>query len=135
MDNPLTPEQQNAVIEEALRTYPVMPMPRDIILDVTARIRTAPALHPFRLAWNDFVLSAVLALCILAVWFSLQQLPALVVAQLRKESILFYQQILLNAPSLFPLLSFGFAGILAALTLPYLGRELRKYSEPGSRIN
>ena len=30
MDNPLTPEKQNAVIEDALHTYPVMPLPRDL---------------------------------------------------------------------------------------------------------
>jgi hypothetical protein len=126
MDNPLTPEKQNAVIENALYTYPVMPMPRDISGDVMARIQAIPAPRPFRLTWNDFILSLVIALCIGAVWFSLQNLPPLVIAQIRKESILFYQQLILNARWLIPALSFGFAAFLAALTLPYLKQALMK---------
>jgi hypothetical protein len=126
MDNPLTPEQQNAVIEDALHTYPIMPMSRDITVDVMARIQVSPVPRPFRLTWNDLVLSTVIALCIGALWFSLQNLPPLVIAQIRKESILFYQQMILNARWLIPTLSFGFAAFLAALTLPYLKQELTK---------
>jgi hypothetical protein len=126
MDNPLTPEKQNAVIEDALHTYPFLPMPRDITVDVMSRIQTMPAPRPFRLTWNDLVLSVVLAVCIGAVWFSLQNLPPLVVAHLRKESILFVQQMIVNARWLIPVLSFGLAGFFAALTIPYLRQELRK---------
>lgn len=126
MDNPLTPEKQNAVIEDAFHTYPVIPMPRDITADVMSRIQTVLAPRPFRLTWNDLVLGVVLAICIGAIWFSLQSLPPLVVAQLRKESILFYQQIILNARWLIPVLSFGLAGFFAALTIPYLRREIMK---------
>jgi hypothetical protein len=126
MDSSLTPEQKNAVIEDALHTYPVMPMPRDITANVMARIQTAPAPRPFRLTWNDFVLSAVLALCIGAVWFGLQNLPPLAIAHIRKESILFYQYLFVNARWLIPALPFGLAGFLAALTIPYLRQELRK---------
>lgn len=126
MDNPLTPETQNAILEDALHTYPVMPMPRDITPDVLARIQTIPAPRPFRIVWNDLILSAVVALCLSALWFSLQNLPPLAVAHIRKESILLYQQILVNARWLVPVLSFGLAGFLAALTIPYLRQELRK---------
>ena len=126
MDNSLTPEQQNLAVEDALRTYPVMPMPRDISMDVLSRIQTIPALRPFRLTWTDLTLGMVLAVCIGAVWFSLQNLPPLVVAQMRKESILLYQQILVNARWLIPILAFSVAGFFAALTIPYLRRELMK---------
>ena len=126
MDNSLTPEQQNAVIEDALHSYPIAPMPRDITADVMARIQTAPAPRPFRLSWNDLVLSLVIALCIGAIWFGLQNLPPLAVAHIRKESILLYQQWLVNARWLIPALSFGLAGFFAALTIPYLRQELRK---------
>ena len=126
MDNSLTPEQQNDVIEEALHSYPVMPMPRDLTVDVMARIQTVPAQHPFRLTWKDVVLSLVLAICMGAVWFSLQNLPPLVMAQLRKETILLHQQFLVNARWLIPVLSFGLAAFLAALTIPSLRRELMK---------
>ena len=126
MDNPLTPEKQNEVIEDALHTYPVMPMPRDITVDVMARIQAIPAPRPFRLTWNDLILSTVIAICISALWFSLQNLPPLVIAQIRKESILFSQQMILNARWLIPVLSFGFAAFLVALTFPYLKQELMK---------
>ena len=126
MNNPLTPANRDAVIEDALHTYPVMPIPRDITVDVMSRIQAMPVPHPFRLTWNDLVLSVVLAVCMGAVWFSLQNLPPLVVAHLRKESILLVQQMIVNARWLIPVLSFGLAGFFAALTIPYLRQELRK---------
>ena len=126
MDNSLTPEQRNLAMEDALRTYPVMPMPRDITSDVLSRIQTLPVPRPFRLTWTDLILSMVVVVCIGALWFSLQNLPPLVVAQMRKESILLYQQILVNARWLVPALSFGLASFFAALTIPYLRRELMK---------
>ncbi|RPJ27882.1 MAG: hypothetical protein EHM33_06480 [Chloroflexi bacterium] len=128
MDNPLTPEKKNIAIEDALHTYPVAAMPRDITADVMRRIQTIPAQRPFRLTWNDLALGIVIALCIGAFWFSLYHLPPLVVAQIRKESILFYQHILVNARWLIPVISFGLAGFLSALTIPYLRKELMKKS-------
>ena len=126
MDSPLTPETQNAILEDALHTYPVMPMPREITVDVMSRIQTIPAPRPFRLAWNDVVLSVVLAICVGFIWFSLQNLPPLAVAHIRKESILLYQQFLVNARWWIPVFSFLLAGFLAALTIPYLKQELMK---------
>jgi hypothetical protein len=125
MDNALTPEQQTALLEEALHTYPISPMPREITLDVMARIQSVPPPRPFRLTWSDFFVGVVLATCIGAVWFSLQNLPPLVIAQLRKESILLYQQVLVNARWLIPALSFTLAAFFAALTIPHLKRELK----------
>lgn len=124
MDNPLTPEKQNAILEDALHTYPIMEMPRDITVDVMAHIRTVSVPHPFRLTWNDVLISLSLALCIGAIWFSVQNLPPLVMAQIRKESILLYQQILVNVRWLIPVLAFGLAGFFAALTIPYWKRQL-----------
>ncbi len=92
------------------------------------RIQTVPGPQPFRLTWNDFALSAILSLCMGAIWFSLHHLPPLMVAQIRKESILFYQHILVNARWLIPALFFGLAAALAALTIPYLRHELTKES-------
>lgn len=126
MDNPLTPEKQTAVIEDALHTYPIMPIPRDITANVMSRIQRIPAPRPFRLTWNDLALGIILSICIGAIWFSLYNLPPLVVAQIRKESILFYQQFIVNARWLIPVISFSLAGLLSALTIPYLRRELMK---------
>lgn len=126
MDNLLSPERQNAIIEDALNSYPLAPVPRDITADVMSHIHEAPAARPFRLEWSDLILSLALAICVGAVWFSLQSLPPLAVAQIRKERILLYQQILLNLRWLIPAFSFGFAGLLALSTIPYLRRELMR---------
>jgi hypothetical protein len=126
MDNPLTPDQQNVVIEDALYTYPIAPMPRPVTSNVMARIKTIPVPHPFHLTWNDLVLALIFSVCIGAMWFSINNLPPLVVAQIRKESILLYQYLLVNMRWLIPVLSFGLAAFLSALTIPYLRRELLK---------
>jgi len=128
MDNSLTPEKQNAMLEDALHTYPVASLPRDLTADVMRRIQAVPAPRPFRLTWTDLALSLVIALCIGAVWFSLYQLPPILVAQIRKESILLYQYILVNARWMIPVLFFSLAGFLSALTIPYLRQELLKKS-------
>ena len=128
MDHPLTPEQQEFAIEDALLTYPLTEMSREVTADVLARIQAFPAPRPFRLAWSDLFLAFVLFLCIGAIWFSVYNLPPLIVAQIRKESILFYQYLLVNTRWLIPLISFSLAGFLAALTLPYLRRELMRKS-------
>ena len=129
MDHSLTPETQNAVIEDALRSYPLALLPRDITVDVMARIKTIPAPRPFLLTWNDLVLATVFSVCIGALWFSINHLPPLLIAQIRKESILLYQQILVNLRWLLPVLSFGLAALLSALTIPYLRQELQNHRE------
>jgi len=126
MDNSLTPEKQNSIIEDALHTYPVASMPRNITSAVMARIKIIPAPRPFRLTWNDLVLAIVISICIGVMWFSIYNLPPLVVAQIRKESILLYQHLLVNMRWLIPVLSFSLAAFLSALTIPYLRRELLK---------
>ncbi|HJR79213.1 MAG TPA: hypothetical protein VJ821_04005 [Anaerolineales bacterium] len=128
MENPLTPGTKNDVIEDALQSYPLASMPRDIRGEVMSRIQTIPMPRPLGLTWNDVVLSIVLSLCIGAAWFSVQNLPPLVVAQIRKESILLYQYVLVNARWLIPILSFSVGGFLLTLTIPYLKQELTRKS-------
>jgi hypothetical protein len=125
MDHPLTPEQQDLVIEDALRSHPVAPLPRDLSADVMERIAMIPRPRPIHLTWSDLALAILLSICLAALWFSLNSLPPLVVAQIRKESILLYQRFLINARWLLPALAFGLAGFLAALTIPYWKRQLR----------
>jgi hypothetical protein len=128
MDSPLTPEQQDIAMEDALHTYPLASMPRDLTADIMSRVQITPTPRPFRFAWSDIVLAFVLSLCIGAIWFSVFNLPPLLVAQIRKESILFYQYLLVNARWLIPMAFFGLAGLLIALTLPYLKQELLRKS-------
>jgi hypothetical protein len=101
-------------------------MPRPVTAEVMTRIKTIPAPRPFRLTWNDLLLAFIFSVSIGAMWFSINHLPPLVVAQIRKESILFYQYLLVNMRWLIPALSFGLAAFLSALTIPYLRRELLK---------
>jgi hypothetical protein len=124
MDDRLTPKQQDALIEDALRSQPLATMPRDITLDVMTRIEQVPASRPFRFTRNDILLGLVLISSTGAVWFAMQNLPPLARAQIHKYSVLFYQDFLVNADWLIPAVSFGLAGFLAALTIPYLRRQL-----------
>ena len=115
MDNRL---KQDALIEDALKSYPLAPMPRDITVDVMARIQknTRPAI----VTWSDFVLSFVIITCIAALWFATQNLPPILLAKLRIQGILLYQDFLVNARWLTPVGVLGLAVLLMALTIPYL---------------
>ena len=128
MDNPLTPRNENRLLEDALESFPLASMPREITLDVLMRIRSSPQPRPFRLTWTDVLLAITLSLSIGAIWFSLQSLPPLVAAQVHKTSVLFYQYVFVNARWLIPVLLFGLAGFLGALTIPYLRQELTRQS-------
>jgi hypothetical protein len=115
MDNRL---EQDALVEDALKTYPLAPMPRDITANVMARIQKdrCPAL----VTWNDFALSLVVALCIGALLFAAQSLPPIMLVKLRIQGILLYQGFLVNARWLVPTVLFSLAAFLSALTIPYL---------------
>jgi hypothetical protein len=117
MDNRL---KQDAQIEDALKSYPLAEMPRSITVDVMARIQTDT--RPRLVTWNDFALSLVLALSISAVFFAVQSLPPIMLAKLRIQGILLYQDFLVNARWLMPSLLFGLAAFLSALTIPTLIR-------------
>jgi len=115
MDNRL---KRDAQIEDALKTYPLAEMPRSITIDVMARIQKDT--RPKLVTWNDFALSLVLALSISAVFFAAQSLPPIMLAKLRIQGILLYQDFLVNARWLVPCLLFGGAALLSALTIPSL---------------
>jgi len=118
MDNRLTPQEQNALIEDALTSQPLASMPRSITLDVMSRIQkdTRPAI----VTWNDFLLSLAIASSIGALWFASQNLPPILLAKIRIQGILLYQGFLVNARWLVPSIMFGLAALLAALTIPSL---------------
>jgi hypothetical protein len=120
MDNRLT---QDALIEDALKSQPLAPMPRSITVDVMARIQKD--VRPALISWNDFGLSLVLALSISAVFFAVQSLPPIMLAKLHIQGILLYQDLLVNARWLAPSLLFGAAAVLSALTIPTLIHESR----------
>lgn len=117
MDNRL---KQNALIEDALHSQTLAPMPRSVTADVMARIQKDA--RPALVTWNDVALSLVLALCIGALFFAVQNLPPILLVKLRIQSILLYQDFLVNSRWLIPTLMFGLAAFLAALTIPSLLR-------------
>ena len=113
--------EQDALIEDALKSQPLAPMPRSITANVMSRIQAVPSQQrPMLVTWNDFVLSLFIALSIGAVLFALQSLPPVAVVKLQIQWILLYQDFIVNARWLLPALSFGLAAFFAALTIPAL---------------
>ena len=112
--------KENALIEDALKSQSLAPMPRSITANVMARIQTAEAKRPTIVTWSDFALSSVIAACLAALWFAAQNLPPILIAKLRIQSILLFQDFLVNARWFVPALFFGLAALLAALTIPTL---------------
>ena len=120
MDNRL---KQDALIEDALKSQPLAPMPRSITANVMSRIQADQ--RPALITWHDFGLSLVIALCVGALFFTLQSLPPIILVKLRIQTILLYQDLLVNVRWLVPSLFFGIAALLAALTIPTLVRMSR----------
>ncbi len=112
--------KQDASMEGALKSQPLSLMPRSITVDVMRRIQTIDAKRPTILTWGDFVISFVIAACLAAFWFSSQYLPPILLAKLRIQGILLYQDFLVNSRWLVPAAMFGLAAILAAITIPTL---------------
>ena len=115
MDNRL---KQDVLLEDALKSQPLAPMPRNITNDVLVRIQKNT--RPTIFTWRDFILSSVITLCMAALWFTSQNLPALMLAKLHIQGILLYQNFLVNVRGVLPTSLFGLGAILAALTIPML---------------
>jgi hypothetical protein len=124
MDNRLTPEQKDEMIENTLREMPLAPMPRDITADVMKHIQTEPAPR-FRLTWVDVMLSLVITLCFFAIWIGLQNLPPLAFLKLRIQGILLWQKLIVNAYLLIPSISISVGTGLAFIALINL-RQTRR---------
>jgi hypothetical protein len=112
--------KQDALIEDALKSQPLAPMPRSVTADVMSRIQVSHAKRPALLTWSDVVLSLLITSCIVALWFTFTNLPPILVVKLRILGILLYQDFLVNASWLVPSLLFGMAAVLAAVTIPSL---------------
>ena len=118
MPDRLTPSSDQ-LLEDALRSHPIAPMPRSLTKDVMARIQRAPAPR-FQFTRNDTLLTLILTIVFSSVIFGLQFLPDPIVLQLRIQGILIWQSFLVNARGLVPAIFFGAAAVLAALTIPTL---------------
>jgi hypothetical protein len=123
MDHRLTPEEENALIEDALKNVPLAPMPLDITASVMSRIQKDE--RPTLVTRNDLVIGLAVAICMLALFFTVRNLPPVIVMEMRKQSILVYQAFLVNSRWLVPAISFGLAAFFAALTIPHWGRQIK----------
>jgi hypothetical protein len=112
--------KQDTWIEDRLKSQPLAPMPHSITADVMARLQTTEVKRPTFLTWSDFVVGSVIGACIAALWFATQNLPPLLLTKLRIQGILLYQDFLINSRWLIPTLLFGFAALMASLTIPTL---------------
>jgi hypothetical protein len=115
MDNRL---EQDVLIEDALKSQPLAPMPRSITLDVMSRIQVEK--RPALVTWNDFAIALVIALTIGALLITAQSLPPVALAKLRIQGTLFYQDLIVNARWLIPTAFFGLAALFAGLSIPPL---------------
>lgn len=111
--------KQDGLIEDALKSQPLAPMPRSITANVMSRIQTTPAPR-FQFRRDDMLLSIVLTVVFGAIFFALQTLPPHILLQVRIQGILFWQDLLVNACWLVPTVLFGLASLLAGLTIPTL---------------
>lgn len=115
MDNRL---EQDVLIEDALKSQPLAPMPRSITANVMSRIQVEQ--RPALVMWNDFAIALVIALTVGALFITAQYLPPIALVKLRMQGILLYQDFIVNARWLVPALFFGLAALLAIVTIPAL---------------
>jgi len=95
-------------------------MPRDITGSVKARIENTPAPRLFQVTWNDLAVALTITLCVVTLFFTAQNIPPIMLVKIRVQSILFYQDILVNMRWLIPAMLFGAAAFFSALTIPSL---------------
>jgi hypothetical protein len=119
MDGLLTPDEQENIIEDALRSYPLAKMPRDITQTVMSRIRREPAPR-FQLTRIDYLLAIVLTLVLGAIMLSFQFLPPIALLQLRIQGILLWQSFLVNYRWLLPVTSIILGTFLAGIAFHQL---------------
>ena len=124
MDNRLTSQQQDALIEDALHSQPLEPMPRDIAAQVMARIQKDA--RPLIFTWKDGLAFLIVEASLMAILFLAQTLPPIVLAKLHIQGILLYQSFIVNTRGLFPFFLFGVAACLSVWMLVYSRQMSRR---------
>lgn len=124
MDNFLIPNEQDHLIEDALSSYPLTQLPKDLTKTVMARIRNEPAPR-FQIIRTDYLLTIVLTLALGGVILGFQFLPPIVLQQMRIQGILLWQSFLVNYRWLLPLISIMLGTFLAGIAVYQLLRFQR----------
>lgn len=125
MDSLLTPSEQENIIEDALRSYPLAKMPRAITSSVMSRIGREPAPR-FQITRTDYLLAIVLTLVLAAIILGFQALPPIALMQIRIQGILLWQSFLVNYRWLVPLTSITLGTFLGGIALHHLLRSQRR---------
>jgi hypothetical protein len=112
MDNRLNSQQQDALIEDALHSYPLESMPRDITAQVMARIQKDA--RPPIFTWKDGLVFLIVEVSLTVILFSAQTLPPIVLMKLHNQGALLYQSFIVNTRGLFPFFFLGLAICLSA---------------------
>jgi hypothetical protein len=121
----LTPNEQENIIEDALRSYPLAKLPMDLTSTVMSRIGREPAPR-FQLTRADYLLAIVLTLVLGAIMLSFQFLPPIALLQMRIQGILLWQSFLINYRWLLPVTSIMLGTFLAGLAFQQLLRYQRR---------
>ena len=121
----LTPNEQENIIEDALRSYPLANMPRDISQTVMSRIGREPAAR-FQITRTDYLLTIVLTLVLGAIILGFQALPPIALLQMRIQGILLWQSFLVNYRWLLPVTSIILGTFLAGIAFHQLLRSQRR---------
>jgi len=121
----LTPNEQENIIEDALRSYPLANMPRDISQTVLSRIGREPAPR-FQITRMDYLLTIVLTLVLGAIILGFQALPPIALLQMRIQGILLWQSFLVNYRWLLPVTSIILGTFLAGIAFHQLLRSQRR---------
>ena len=124
MDDLLTPDQQDQLIEDALRSYPLAKLPRDITESVMARLHNEPAPR-FQITRTDYIVALVLTLVLGGIILGFQFLPPIVLLQMRIQGILLWQSFLVNYRWFVPLTSIMLGTLLAGFAFYQLLRYQR----------
>jgi hypothetical protein len=124
MDNLLAPNEQNNIIADALGSYPLAQMPKDILDSVMARIRNEPTPR-FQITRTDYLLAVILTLVLGAIILGFQFLPPIALLQMRIQGILLWQSLLVNYRWFLPLISIMLGTFLAGFAFHQLLRHQR----------
>ena len=124
MDNLLTPNEQDHLIEDALRSYPLTQMPKGITESVMGHIRNEPAPR-FQITRTDYLLAVVFTLVLGGIMLGFQFLPPIALLQMRIQGILLWQSFLVNYRWVLPLTSILLGTILAGIAFYQLLRFQR----------
>ena len=124
MDNLLAPNEQDQLIEDALRSYPYAKLPEDITEYVMTRLYNEPAPR-FQLTRMDYLLAIIVTLVLGAIILGFRFLPPIVLLQLRIQGILLWQSFLVNYRWFLPLTSITIGTFLAGFAFYQLLRYQR----------